>query len=139
MTDIFEATIVCPKCNKVAEKGYVVRDGFKIRVLECKGCNNRWYHPGDLKDFEEFNKLKNKEFFVKLRMVGNSYAISIPREIIEFEEEFTKMKKEMERKFEQMVRLCFEEPGKLSLFFLNDEKGHLGKDKKEVKKKIKIK
>ena len=69
--------------------------------------------PQDIEDHKHFAQLKNKEFEVKLRLVGNSYTVSIPREIVEFEEE---MRKEME-KMDQIIRLCLEEPDKLSLFF----------------------
>ncbi len=50
-----------------------------------------------------------------MRMVGNSYAVSIPREIVDFMQE-------QENMMNNMVKLCFEEAGKISLGFdLNDE------------------
>jgi hypothetical protein len=46
-------------------------------------------------------------------MVGNSFSVTIPREIIAFEEKFLQMEKEMD----QMMRLCLDRPGRLSLEF----------------------
>ncbi|MEW6063325.1 MAG: hypothetical protein AB1571_03075 [Nanoarchaeota archaeon] len=119
--DIFENVVLCSKCNVKTKKISIDRDGFKIRTLECPNCGKRIYHPLDLQEYENFNKLKNREFTVKLRMVGNSYAVSIPREIIDFQEE---MEREIQKEFEKMnkiVKMCLEQPGKLSLFFKKDE------------------
>lgn len=121
MNDIYETKIVCPDCDRDTKKDFVVKEGFKIRTWKCPECGKVWPHPSDMKEYEDFNKLKQREFNVKLRMVGNSYAVSIPREIIQFEEEFMRVTQEMEREFERMVRLCLEEPGKLSLFFNREE------------------
>ena len=110
MADISSATVVCDKCNLKTEKGYIVKDGFQIRSWNCTKCKNVWEHPGDLQEFENFSRLKNKQFSVKLRVVGNSYAVSIPKEIIDFHEA-------MEREFDSMVRLALDEPDRLSLFF----------------------
>ena len=43
-------------------------------------------------------------------MVGNSYAVSIPRQIVDFI-------KEQEKVMNNMVSLCFDDPFKLSLNF----------------------
>ena len=59
---------------------------------------------------EHFNGIKDKKFNVKLRMVGNSHAISIPKEIVEF-------MYQQERAMDNMVRLCFEDMHRLSLRF----------------------
>jgi len=45
-----------------------------------------------------------------MRIVGNSYAVSIPKEIVLFMHE-------QEKLMNDMVRLCFEESGRLSLTF----------------------
>ena len=63
-----------------------------------------------MQEYENFQKLKNKEFKVKLRLVGNSYTVSIPREIIEFEEE-------MRREIDDVIRISLDGPERLSLFF----------------------
>ena len=118
MADISTATIMCEKCNLKTDKGYIAKEGFQIRTWNCPKCKSVWEHPADLQEFENFEKIKQKEFSVKLRLVGNSYAISIPKEIIEFHET-------MEKQFDDMVRLMLDGPDKLSLFF--DEKQNLFK------------
>lgn len=108
--DIFENKVLCKNCGKEMKQIVVNRNGFNLRALECPKCKERIYHPLDEKEYEEFIKLKQKEFNVKMRMVGNSYAVSIPREIVDF-------MREQERKMNDMVRMCFEEFGKISLRF----------------------
>ena len=67
-------------------------------------------HPVDEQEYNKFINLRNKEFQVKMRVVGNSYTVSIPKEIISFMNEQKKV-------MNDMVRLCFEEMGRLSLNF----------------------
>ena len=45
-----------------------------------------------------------------MRLVGNSYAVSIPKEIVSFMNNQKKM-------MDEMVKLCFEDFGRLSLNF----------------------
>jgi hypothetical protein len=110
MTDIFENTILCKHCDKKMEPSAVERKGFHLRALQCPKCKSQIIHPGDVKEYEDFQNLKSKHFRVKLRYVGNSYAVSIPREIIDF-------MNEQEKKMDDMVNLCFEEMGRISLRF----------------------
>ena len=86
------------------------KNGFEIRALICEKCGNRIIHPKDEQEFSEFINLKNKVYKVKMRIVGNSYAVSIPKEIVEFI-------KEQEKIMNDMVRLCFDDAKKLSLTF----------------------
>ncbi len=113
MKDIFQANIQCDKCNVKSDKKVLIKDGFKLRFFECPKCKEKIYHPLDLKEYQEFKALRKRHFDVKLRMVGNSFSVTIPREIIEFEEKFAQMEKEMNN----MMRLSLEEPGKLSIRF----------------------
>ncbi len=113
MKDLFDAEVYCNKCNVKTKKSYQLRDGFRLRFFECPKCKQRWYHPIDLKEYEEFKSLKKRTFNVKLRMVGNSFSVTIPREIIDFEERFAQLEKEVDK----ILRLSLEAPGKLSLYF----------------------
>ncbi len=110
MIDIFNQTILCEKCNIKMERNFVERNGFKLRTIECPKCNARIIHPQDLAEYEIFMNLKRKNYKVKLRIIGNSYAVSIPREIVDFMHE-------QEKQMKEMVNLCFEEMGRLSLRF----------------------
>lgn len=110
MTDLFDNTILCRDCNAKMNKVEVERNGFILRALQCPKCSNKIYHPADVEEYKRFTALRNKVFKVKLRIVGNSYAVSIPKEIVDFIHE-------QEKIMDDMVRLCFEEAGKLSLMF----------------------
>ncbi len=89
--------------------------GFVFRAVVCPECNEKVIHPLDQAEYERFSDLKKKEFRVKMRLVGNSYAISIPKEIVSF-------MKEQERMIDDMVRLCFEDAGRVSLNFWETKK-----------------
>ena len=106
--DIYSTILLCDNCNKKTEKSFSIKDGFKIRSWECSDCDKHWEHPQDLEDYKKFFSLKQKNFQVKLRMVGNSYTISIPREIIEYTEI---------RETGRLVNLSLENPEKVTLFF----------------------
>jgi len=110
MADIFDNTILCRKCNAKMNKTELVKNGFVLRVIVCPKCGSKIIHPTDEQEYNKFIKLKNKEFRVKMRLVGNSYAVSIPKEIVSFI-------REQEKIMDNMVRLCFEDFGRLSLNF----------------------
>ena len=108
-----DAQILCSSCNSKTQEKIHINKGYKLRFHECINCKEKYYNPLDLKQFKEFQNIRNKRFQVKLRMVGNSFSVTIPREIIEFEERFAQIEKEVN----QMLRLHLEEPGKVSLRF----------------------
>ncbi len=92
------------------QKVQIVKNGFLFRAMVCPHCHEKIIHPADEAEYDKFVNLKNKEFHVKMRLVGNSYAVSIPKEIVSF-------MREQEKIMNDMVRLCFEDMGKLSLNF----------------------
>ncbi|HJZ18502.1 MAG TPA: hypothetical protein VJ208_00140 [Candidatus Nanoarchaeia archaeon] len=108
--DIFDNTILCKDCNKKMEKAQLVKNGFIFRAVVCPNCNEKIVHPVDEQNYHKFTNLRNKEFSVKMRLVGNSYAVSIPKEIVSF-------MNTQKRIMDDMVKLCFEEMGRLSLSF----------------------
>lgn len=114
MTDVFDNVILCKKCNKEMEKTEIEKDGFFLRAVQCPECKDKIIHPADISEYQQFKNLRNKNFRVKLRLVGNSYAVSIPKQIVDFIHE-------QEKIMDDMVRLCFEEAGKLSLTFKEEE------------------
>jgi len=117
--DVFDNTILCKKCDTKMKKAKLVKNGFALRGVVCPRCNFKIIHPVDKQEYVKYANLKNKDFRVKMRLVGNSYAVSIPKEIVNF------MNKQ-EKMMNEMVRLCFEDFGKLSLNFCD------GKVKKEL-------
>ena len=129
MADIFDEIVSCSKCGKKMDKVTVDRNGLRMRALECKKCGKYIYHPADAEEYKKFQELKQRPFNVKLRMVGNSYTVSIPREIIQLEQDMHKeMAKQMER-MNKIVKLMLEEPGKLSLFFTEPEENEEEEEK----------
>ena len=115
MSDIFNAVVLCDDCNQRMEKSIVIKSGFEVRALKCPNCNKIYLHPEDKTKIENFEKLRNKSFNVKLRMVGNSYTVSIPREIISYQDE-------IQKKLNNMIMMAMEEPEKLSIFFFKKDK-----------------
>jgi len=107
--DIFDNIIVCRDCNKETNRTITDKEGFKLRSFICPNCNKVWLHPKDEEAYKEYIKLRSKPFKVKLRFVGNSYIVSIPKEIIEFED--------IERRLNKIIEMSLEEPGKLTLLF----------------------
>jgi len=116
MKDIFDAKIVCEKCNVQMKKAIVEKEGYQLRAVKCPKCKNEIIHPVDLSNLNHYNDLKNKTYNVKLRVVGNSHAISIPKEIVDF---INESHKQMKHDMNDMVKLCFEDFGKLSLDFFD--------------------
>ena len=107
MKDIYDATVLCDACGGKTQKSPVVKNNFDIRTWHCLRCQKQWYHPLDMRAYNEYMNLKKKEFEVKLRSVGNSYIVSIPKEIVRFQEiSATKV-----------VHVSLEDPGKVILTF----------------------
>lgn len=115
MVDLFDNTILCKKCNKKMKRADFERNGFLIRTLKCGRCGQRVLHPTDEEEYRKFINLRNKQFNVKMRLVGNSYAVSIPKEIVSF-------MRHQEKIMDDMVRLCFEDFGRLSLNFFGERR-----------------
>ena len=110
MTDIFDNTIFCKECDSEMKQTKIAKNGFLLRAIICEDCKEKIIHPLDEHNYNKFINLKNKEFNMKMRLVGNSYAVSIPKEIVSFMNSQRKI-------MDDMVRLCFEGMGKLSLSF----------------------
>lgn len=94
------------------QKAKAMKNGFIFRLMLCpnKNCNEKIIHPIDEENYKKFKNLKDKEFRVKMRLVGNSYAVSIPKEIVSFMNHEKKI-------MDEMVKLCFEDLNRLSLRF----------------------
>ena len=114
MNDIFDNPILCKNCNVKMQKAQFLKNWFTFRAVQCNKCGNKIIHPEDQQEYERYISLRNKHYAVKLRMVGNSYTVSIPREIINFINEQNKI-------MDELVSLSFERMGKLSLIFNDNE------------------
>jgi hypothetical protein len=87
-----------------------MKNGFNFRTLQCGKCGNKIVHPEDKAEYSHYTELRNKDFNVKLRMVGNSYTVSIPKEIVNFINDQNKM-------IDDMVKLSLDKMNRLSLVF----------------------
>lgn len=122
VADIFEHTVLCQSCQIPLVPESVVQEGFLLRSLQCHSCDYVLYHPDDVRDFEDYKKLRQQRFQVKLRFVGNSFCVSIPKEIVSFIRE---SQRAVENDFSHSVKLSLEEPGKVSLFFVKRNVYHV--------------
>lgn len=147
MADLFDQTVLCSECGKKMEKIVLVKNGFKIRALKCEKCQKIIHHPGDIEEYKKYVQLRQKPFAVKLRMVGNSYTVSIPREIIDFHREQEHVHQQMDQRFnkmrDEMIKMFLEDVGRISLCFpCNEEQNRQGdiekQDKVKIIKKIRI-
>jgi Zn-finger nucleic acid-binding protein len=116
MKDIFDARILCKECSVEMKPEETYKSGIKIRTVNCPKCKEKIFHPEDLNKLKKYNDLKGKTYNVKLRMVGNSHAISIPKEIVDF---INGANRKIHKEMNDMVRLAFEDFGKISLDFIN--------------------
>jgi hypothetical protein len=108
------------------QKTNVSKNGFLLRAVICPDCGHKIIHPVDEQEYNKFINLRNRDFRVKMRLVGNSYTVSIPKEIVCF-------MREQEKRMDDMVRLCFEEMGRLSLNFGNVFENKNNLDIKELR------
>jgi hypothetical protein len=117
MSDIFDHKIMCKSCGNEMKKGQLIRNGLVLRAMACPNCGDSIVHPVDEEKYNKYKNLKHKQYIVKMRLVGNSYAVSIPKEIVAF-------MRQQEKVLDDMVKLCFEDFGRLSLRFgdIGDEK-----------------
>ena len=122
MADIFDQKIMCKDCGVQMKQTIVNREGLELRAVECPKCRQKIIHPADLNSMDNFKDLKGKQFNVKLRMIGNSHAISIPKEIIDF---ITEQHRQVSRQMDEMVRLCFEDFDTIKLSFGEEDDDQL--------------
>ena len=118
--DLFENIVLCKNCQKEMKRAVILRNGFKLRALVCERCSNKIIHPKDYEDYNRFASLRQKPFKVKLRVIGNSYAVSIPKEIIDFF-----------KLSEEMVTIALDQANKLSLMFEENLLKHKKEDNRE--------
>ena len=129
--DIFHNKILCGKCDVQMKPVNIAKNGFVLRAVLCPRCHARIVHPKDEQEYKNFIVLKKKQFNVKMRYVGNSYAVSIPKEIVNFMHDQEKM-------VDDMVRLCFEGFGRISLNF-GPEKERQSEERQREQSKDKLK
>jgi len=142
MTDVFDAKIMCKRCGIEMKKCVIDKNNVQVRAVKCAKCGDKIIHPADLNCLNHFNDIKDKKFDVKLRMVGNSHTISIPKEIVDFMNEQQSMMQErhkrMRREMDEMVRLAFEDFGRLRIDFFDEIDDENVEEMNRMRKKSRI-
>tara|TARA_Y100000310_G_scaffold289340_1_gene315677 strand:+ start:246 stop:632 length:387 start_codon:yes stop_codon:yes gene_type:complete len=128
MKSLNDADIICKKCNEKTEKTIINKTGFNLRAWKCNSCNDEIVHPVDLEEYNKFKTMREKTYSVKLRLVGNSYAVSIPREIIDFQESLL-------HEIDEMIKISFDSPERLSLCFSKKFQEDLLNSKRRILKR----
>jgi len=71
-------------CGGKTKKVQTTWKGFPVRAWKCERCNEEIFHPLDAQRALAIGKaIKNKEFDVKIRKVGKSLTMTIPRRLAE--------------------------------------------------------
>ncbi|MFQ6056575.1 MAG: AbrB/MazE/SpoVT family DNA-binding domain-containing protein [Methanosarcinales archaeon] len=58
-------------------------EGFEVRGSTCPKCKESYLNGEDSNRIRTYNKLKNKCFTGKIMKFGSSYALSLPKKIID--------------------------------------------------------
>lgn len=75
--------IVC-HCGGKTKRIETSWEGFPVRAWKCGRCGEEIFHPLDAQRALTIAKaIKNKEFEVKIRKVGKSLTMTIPRRLAE--------------------------------------------------------
>ena len=64
------------------EKGKRSEERISIKSSRMpKKCNDRIFHPHDMEEYNKFMGLRNKEFSVKMRLVGTATQFQFQRKL----------------------------------------------------------
>ncbi len=67
-------------CGSFAVKGTLTYKKYSVRGWVCKKCGEKYIHPQDSMKISVFEKLKKKNFAIKVGTLGSSFVIRIPKE-----------------------------------------------------------
>lgn len=71
------------ECGGMASRGAVKYKNYGIRGWVCKKCKKEYIHPEDSLKISKLEALKKSRVRVKIRTVGQSLVITLPKEIAE--------------------------------------------------------
>ena len=61
MTDIFNNTILCGKCDVKMKPVNLEKNGFILRAVICERCGEKIVHPQDESEYNQFVLLKSRK------------------------------------------------------------------------------
>lgn len=71
------------ECGGMASKGTVKYKDYEVRGWACKKCKKEYIHPEDSLKISKIEALKKSGIKVKVRTVGQSLVITLPKVIVE--------------------------------------------------------
>ena len=71
------------ECGNMASKSTVKYKDYEVRGWVCKKCKREYLHPEDSLKISKLEALKKNHIRVKIRTVGQSLVITLPKEIAE--------------------------------------------------------
>lgn len=71
------------ECGAMASKSTVKYKEYEVRGWICKKCKKEYIHPEDSLKISKLEALKKNNVKVKIRTVGQSLVITLPKEIAE--------------------------------------------------------
>ncbi|MBI4171022.1 MAG: hypothetical protein HY514_04955 [Candidatus Aenigmarchaeota archaeon] len=81
--DINKWTEIPCECGGMAGRSTVKYKDYEVRGWVCKKCKKEYIHPEDSLKISRFEALKKSRVRVKIRTVGQSLVITLPKEITE--------------------------------------------------------
>ena len=74
------------ECGHMASKSTVKHKDYEVRGWVCKKCKKEYIHPEDSIKISKLEALKKTGIKVKIRTVGQSLVITLPKELAELYE-----------------------------------------------------
>ena len=71
------------ECGRMASRSTVKYKEYEVRGWVCKKCKKEYIHPEDSLKISKLEALKKSGMKVKIRTVGQSLVITLPKEIAE--------------------------------------------------------
>jgi hypothetical protein len=78
-----EKEIVKCVCGEWTKPKMFKIDGFEVRGSECPKCKEGFLNGEDANLVYKFNQLKNQELTATVTTTGSSYAIRIPKALVD--------------------------------------------------------
>ncbi len=71
------------ECSSMASKSTVKYKEYEVRGWICRKCKKEYVHPEDSIKISKLEALEKNRIRVKIRTVGQSLVITLPKEIAE--------------------------------------------------------
>lgn len=72
------------QCGKSTDETHLNIDGFKIKAWKCESCGEEYLDSAEAQFLLMMKKMQKKPHTAKVGVLGDSYIIRIPKEIVEY-------------------------------------------------------